>query len=242
MRKPYHPEEPKKEQVRVMFDRIAPRYDLLNHTLSLNIDRVWRRRMVRLVQGFGPHTILDVATGTGDLAVAMARKMRQATVVGVDLSAEMLAVAREKVARQGVADRVTLQEGDAEQLAFAEGSFDAVTVAFGVRNFGDLQAGVREMYRVLKPGGRLVILEFSYPRNPLFRALYGWYSRQILPRIGGAISHERAAYEYLPASVEDFSRNTDIVALMQQVGFVRCEARSQSWGIAHIYLGEKEIK
>ena len=176
-----------------MFDNIAPRYDLLNHTLSFNIDRLWRRRVVREVAESRPERILDMATGTGDLAIELARRIPGAQVTGVDLSERMLAEARRKVAARGLAERVTLQQGDAEQLAAADASFDAATVAFGVRNFGDLHAGLCELARVLRPGGRIVILEFSQPRNRLFRALYEFYSFRILPLIGGAVSHDRQA-------------------------------------------------
>lgn len=168
-----------------MFDRIAPTYDVLNHTLSANIDRLWRRRVVRCVAAGAPRRILDLATGTGDLALALARAVPGAQVLGLDLSEGMLDGARRKAVAAGLDARVLLERGDAEHLALADASVDAVTVAFGVRNFGDLECGLREMARVLKPGGRAVVLEFSTPRNPLFRTLYGWYNRRVLPLVGG---------------------------------------------------------
>ena len=203
--KPYNTGQTKKEEVREMFDNIAPKYDLLNHTLSMNIDRIWRRRVVRIVCRSRPHRILDVATGTGDLAIEMARRIRDVHVLGVDLSEKMLDVARCKVAARGLDERVVLDVGDAEHLRVSDASVDVVTVAFGVRNFGDLEAGLREMARTIKPGGKVVILEFSRPRNRLFRVLYEFYTYKILPRIGGMVSKDKRAYEYLPASVGELS-------------------------------------
>ena len=174
--KPYNTDQTKKEEVREMFDNIAPKYDLLNHTLSMSIDRVWRRRVVGEVRRAKPGRILDVATGTGDLAIAMARRIRDVQVLGVDLSEQMLAVARRKIEARGLDGRIVLDRGDAERLAVADASVDVATVAFGVRNFGDLGAGLRELARTIKPGGKVVILEFSRPRNRVFRALYEFYS------------------------------------------------------------------
>lgn len=239
MAKPYHTAQTKKEEIRTMFDRIAPRYDLLNHTLSLSIDRLWRHRVVEIVRHDDPRQILDVATGTGDLAIAMARRMPDAQVVGVDLSERMLAVAREKVAARALETRVSLRTGDAEHLDVADGWADAVTVAFGVRNFGDLDVGLRELHRTLKPGGKVVILEFSRPRNRLFRTLYEWYSYRVLPRIGGLVSRDKRAYEYLPVSVGEFPAPEEFLEMMRCAGFDACRARSQSFGIAQIYSGEK---
>lgn len=237
--KPYNDRQTKKEQVREMFDNIAPRYDLLNHTLSLNIDRLWRRRVVRIVRRCRPQRILDVATGTGDLAIAMARGIPGVRVLGVDLSERMLAAAREKVAARGLDNRIVLEAGDAEHLTLADASVDVATVAFGVRNFGDLDAGLRELARTIKPGGRVVILEFSRPCNRWFRALYEFYTFKVLPRIGGVLSRDRRAYEYLPASVSAFPTPAEFLSRMERAGFHVCRARSQSFGIAQIYTGEK---
>lgn len=237
--KPYDPEQPKKVQVREMFDHIAPKYDLLNHTLSMNVDRLWRRRVVRILRRSHARRILDIATGTGDLAIDLARRIPGAQVLGVDLSEGMLEVARRKVAARGLDARIVLDRGDAEHLGVADASVDAVTVAFGVRNFGDLEAGLREMARAIKPGGRVVILEFSRPRNRLFRALYEFYSDRILPRIGGLVSKDRRAYAYLPASVREFPAPQEFMAMMTRAGFKNCRARSQSFGIAQIYIGER---
>lgn len=239
MVKPYDSERTKKAQVREMFDNIAPRYDLLNHTLSLSIDRLWRRRAVDAVAAYAPRRILDVATGTGDLAVALARRIPEARITAVDISEGMLAVARRKVAGRGLEGRIDLRTGDAERLPLSDGSVDAATVAFGVRNFGDLAAGLRELARTIKPGGAVVILEFSRPRNRLFRALYEWYTFRVLPRIGGAVSRDRRAYRYLPASVEAFPAPERFLEMMRAAGFSDCRARSQSFGIAQIYIGER---
>lgn len=222
-----------------MFDNIAPKYDLLNHTLSMSIDRVWRRRVVGEVRRAKPGRILDVATGTGDLAIAMARRIRDVQVLGVDLSEQMLAVARRKIEARGLDGRIVLDRGDAERLAVADASVDVATVAFGVRNFGDLGAGLRELARTIKPGGKVVILEFSRPRNRVFRALYEFYSYKILPRIGGLVSRDKRAYEYLPASVGEFLAPEEFMAMMARAGFRNCRARSQSFGIAQIYIGER---
>ena len=222
-----------------MFDNIAPAYDRLNHTLSLSVDRIWRRRVVRIVGRLHPRRVLDMATGTGDLAVMMARSIPEAHIKGVDLSEGMLDVARRKVAARGLEERVTLEAGDAETAVAAAGSVDVVTVAFGVRNFGDLDAGLREMARTIKPGGKVVVLEFSRPRNRLFRALYEFYTYKILPRIGGMVSKDKRAYEYLPASVGEFPAPKEFMAMMERAGFRECRARSQSFGIAQIYTGQK---
>ena len=237
--KPYNTDQTKKEEVREMFDNIAPKYDLLNHTLSMSIDRVWRRRVVGEVRRATPGRILDVATGTGDLAIAMARRIRDVQVLGVDLSEQMLAVARRKIEARGLDGRIVLDRGDAERLAVADASVDVATVAFGVRNFGDLGAGLRELARTIKPGGKVVILEFSRPRNRVFRALYEFYSYKILPRIGGLVSRDKRAYEYLPASVGEFPAPEEFMAMMARAGFRNCRARSQSFGIAQIYIGER---
>lgn len=239
--KPYNQtDKTKSEEVREMFDRIAPKYDLLNHTLSAGIDKLWRRRVVRIVRRRNPRRILDVATGTGDLAIALARRLRETRIMAVDPSAGMLAEARRKVIREGLDERIVLAEGVAEQLpAISDATFDAVTVAFGVRNFGDLDKGLRELHRTLKPGGQIVILEFSTPTLPVIRTLYRWYSHTILPRIGGSISKDRSAYEYLPASVDEFPAPELFLERMAAAGFRNGKARSLTLGIARIYTGER---
>lgn len=234
--KPYNEEQSKKEQVEEMFDNIAPTYDKLNHIMSFNIDRIWRRRVVRIVKRHNPSHIMDMATGTGDLAIAMARSMAGAKVLGIDLSEEMLAVARQKVEREGLSERITLRKGDAEQLDEPENnSIDIATVAFGVRNFENMERGLSEIYSKLKNDGRLIVLEFSIPRNPLVRWVYAQYSHRLLPRIGAMISKDKEAYTYLPESVEVFPSPERFSEILRGVGFRSVRRRSQSFGIAYIY-------
>ena len=238
--KPYNQEQSKKEQVEQMFDNIAPTYDKLNHIMSLNIDRVWRRRVMRIVRRAKAHKIMDVATGTGDLAIAMAKRVDRTQILGVDLSEEMLAVARRKVEKQGLEERIMLEKGDAENLAMVTTeSIDAATVAFGVRNFENIERGLSEIYRTLKPGGKLVVLEFSMPKNRLVRWVYSQYAHRLLPRIGGMISKDKQAYTYLPDSVEEFPAPERFAEMLRSVGFTRVKTRSQSFGIAYIYDATK---
>lgn len=223
-----------------MFDNIAPTYDKLNHIMSLNIDRMWRRRVMRIVRRAKAHKIMDVATGTGDLAIAMAKRVDRTQILGVDLSEEMLAVARRKIEKQGLEERIMLEKGDAENLSMvASESIDAVTVAFGVRNFENIERGLSELYRTLKPGGKLVVLEFSIPKNRLVRWVYSQYAHRLLPRIGGMISKDRQAYTYLPDSVEEFPAPERFSDMLREAGFCRVKARSQSFGIAYIYDATK---
>lgn len=238
--KPYNEQQTKKEQVEQMFDNIASTYDRLNHILSFNIDRLWRRRVVRLVRRSGAHRIMDMATGTGDLAIAMARSIEGAHILGVDLSEEMLAVARVKVKRAGLAERIELTKGDAENLTIVgDGAIDAATVAFGVRNFEHLERGLSEFWRTLRPGGKLVVLEFSIPRNAVVRSLYSFYSHHIMPLLGALISKDRAAYTYLPDSIEEFPSPERVSDMLYSVGFTSVRRYSLSMGIAHIYEATK---
>lgn len=238
--KPYNEEQSKKEQVEQMFDNIAPTYDKLNHIMSLNIDRMWRRRVMRIVRRAKAHKIMDVATGTGDLAIAMAKRVDRTQILGVDLSEEMLAVARRKIEKQGLEERIMLEKGDAENLSMvASESIDAITVAFGVRNFEHIERGLSELYRTLKPGGKLVVLEFSMPKNRLVRWVYSQYAHRLLPRIGGMISKDKQAYTYLPDSVEEFPAPERFSDMLREAGFCRVKARSQSFGIAYIYDATK---
>ena len=238
--KPYNEQQTKKEQVEQMFDNIASTYDRLNHILSFNIDRLWRRRVVRLVRRSGAQHIMDMATGTGDLAIAMARSIKGAHILGIDLSEEMLGVARLKVERAGLAERIELKKGDAEALTFVEdNTMDAATVAFGVRNFEHLERGLGEFWRTLRPGGRLIVLEFSIPRNPLVRSLYSFYSHRIMPLLGALISKDKAAYTYLPDSIEEFPSPERVSDMLRGVGFTTVRRYSLSMGIAHIYEATK---
>lgn len=242
--KPYNKQgSTKGEEVREMFNKIAPAYDRLNHILSLQIDKIWRRRVVEIVKdhcdGALDPKILDLATGTGDLAIAMAEAIPDAQVLGVDPSEGMLAVALDKMAAHHLYGRFILSCQSAEELKLEDDTYDAVTAAFGVRNYTDLERGLSEMVRVAKPRGKVVVLEFSTPPNPVFRAFYNLYSRHILPRIGALLSKDRKAYEYLPASVEEFATPAQFLALMESVGLEKCSAQSQSFGIAQIYVGVK---
>ena len=238
--KPYNEEQSKKEQVEQMFDNIAPTYDKLNHIMSLNIDRVWRRRVMRIVRRAKAHKIMDVATGTGDLAIAMAKRVDRTQILGVDLSEEMLAVARAKVRKQGLEERIMLEKGDAENLVMvADESVDAVTVAFGVRNFENIEQGLRELYRTIKHGGKLVVREFSMPKNRLVRWIYRQYAHRLLPYVGGMISKDRRAYTYLPDSVEEFPAPEKFAQILKDVGFSKVRLRRQSFGIAYIYEATK---
>lgn len=238
--KPYNQEQSKKEQVEIMFDNIAPTYDKLNHIMSLNIDRIWRRRVMRIVRRAKAHKIMDVATGTGDLAIAMAKRVDRTQILGVDLSEEMLAVARRKIEKQGLEERIMLAKGDAENLDMVTSeSIDAATVSFGVRNFENIERGLSEIYRTLKPGGKLVVLEFSMPKNRLVRWVYSQYAHRLLPRIGGVISKDKRAYTYLPDSVEEFPAPERFAEILRGVGFKSVKTRSQSFGIAYIYDATK---
>ena len=229
----------KKAQMRSMFDRIAPSYDSLNHLLSMQIDRLWRRKACRRVAEGAPRRILDLATGTGDLAIALARCLPEAEILGLDLSPEMLAVARKKITAAGLQECICVEEGDAEALPVADGAFDRVTVGFGVRNFARLELSLQEMHRVLSAGGEVMILELSIPKSRLIRALYTFYSFRLIPFIGGLISGERQAYRYLPASVHAFYAPERVVEMMQEAGFTACCAESLTFGIAHIYTAKR---
>lgn len=222
-----------------MFDNIAPTYDRLNHLFSLSIDKLWRRRVVRLVRRMKPQRILDLATGTGDLAIKMAKRIPKAHIMGVDLSENMLAVAAEKVRRQGLDDHIALYQGEAEHLDIGDGVVDVVTVAFGVRNFGDIDGSLLEIGRTLTAGGHIVILEFSTPRNPLVRYFYRLYSNHVMKPVGGLISKDRKAYDYLPDSIEEFPDPERFLDIMRHAGFKECRRKSLSMGIAQIYIGQK---
>lgn len=222
-----------------MFDSIASTYDRLNHLLSLNFDRLWRRRVSVMASRRSPKTVLDIATGTGDLAVSLARKIPGARITGVDISEGMIAVGREKIARKGLPYRISLEVGDAERLSFDDGSFDCVTAGFGVRNFQDIDASLAEMHRVLRCGGELLILEFSSPQGRVFGPLYRFYFHRILPFVGRLVSKDGAAYEYLPASVDEFPEKCIFLQMIERAGFGDCRAKRLMGGVAYIYKGVK---
>jgi demethylmenaquinone methyltransferase / 2-methoxy-6-polyprenyl-1,4-benzoquinol methylase len=228
----------KKEQVAKMFNNISRRYDFLNHLLSMGIDRVWRKSAIRLLKPLNPQLILDVATGTGDFAI-QALTLDPLKVTGVDISEGMLAIGRKKVEKLKLSGKVELLEGDSEDLQFQDNTFDAVTVGFGVRNFENLEKGLREIRRVLKPGAMLVVLEFSRPRKFPMRQLYNFYFKNILPGLGRLISNDKSAYTYLPESVEVFPDGTDFENILKKVGFNETSCRPLTFGISSIYSARK---
>ncbi len=227
-----------KEKVRLMFDRIAERYDFLNHFLSLGTDRKWRKNVISILEKVKPKQILDVATGTADLALA-ALKLSPEKITGIDISEKMILIGNEKIRNQGAESFIQLETGDAENLRFEKNSFDAVTVAFGVRNFENTMKGLSEMLRVLKPGGTIVILEFSVPQNFPVKQLFGFYFHRILPFFGKIISKDKFAYRYLPDSVKDFPCGNDFLKRMAEAGFTQNNFKELSFGIASIYTGKK---
>lgn len=235
--KPYNGEGGKAKQVEEMFDSIAPAYDFMNRAMTLGIDRWWRCVAVRMVGKTHPQHILDVATGTGDFAIDLYRKLQPQQVVGIDLSQGMLDVAREKIARRGLSDAITVQQGDCLALPFEDGSFDAVTVAFGVRNFEHLLQGYKEMHRVLEPGGTLCVVELSTPRNRVVRWFYDLYTLHIIPWMGSLKSGDRSAYRYLPQSIAAVPQGDDMLAIMREAGFTNCKVKRLTLGTCSIYVG-----
>jgi len=228
----------KKQQVATMFNNIAGKYDFLNHFLSAGIDIVWRKKAVSLLKAEKPKLVLDIATGTADFAIETLR-LNPDKIVGVDISEGMLAVGREKLAKRGLGQKIELRYGDSENLPFEDNSFDAITVAFGVRNFENLAKGLAEMNRVLKPGGMAVVLEFSKPRSFPMKQLYQFYFKNILPVVGKIVSKDNAAYTYLPESVQAFPDGQDFINIFQEVGFKSIKWHSLTFGISSIYTGKK---
>ncbi|MCP9235057.1 bifunctional demethylmenaquinone methyltransferase/2-methoxy-6-polyprenyl-1,4-benzoquinol methylase UbiE [Lewinella sp. JB7] len=233
--KPYGQEESKKAEVGRMFDAIAPTYDLLNRGTSLGIDTLWRRKLIAQLDPVRHRHILDVATGTADVAIQTAKRTDAAHVTGLDLSEGMLEIGRRKVTKLQLDDRITLVQGDSEQLPFADDSFDAVTVAFGVRNFENLERGLSEMRRVLRPGGKLVILEFSRIRVAPLRWAFNFYFGKIMPLIGRLQSNDPRAYAYLFESVQVFPSGRHFTAILDRVGFNDTRCKSLTFGVASIY-------
>ena len=207
------------ERIAEMFDAIAGRYDLLNHVLSGGIDRRWRTRAIRSLRLTGRERILDLCTGTGDLAIAAARAQPSARVVGVDFSGEMLRVGDRKLRNERLDDRIAMVRGDATRIPLRDASVDAATIGFGIRNVQDMDAACAELHRVLKPGGRLAILEFAVPTMPVFGAVYAWYVNRVLPRVGRALSRNDSAYAYLPASISAFATPEEFVKILRRAGF-----------------------
>ncbi|MDG1915481.1 MAG: bifunctional demethylmenaquinone methyltransferase/2-methoxy-6-polyprenyl-1,4-benzoquinol methylase UbiE [Crocinitomix sp.] len=228
----------KKEEVEEMFDNISGKYDFLNHFLSLGIDKLWRKKAIKILKEFQPKVIMDMATGTGDFAVE-ALKLNPERVVGVDISNGMLEVGRKKMRKKGVEQIVEMVQGDSENLTFKDATFDAFTVGFGVRNFQNLDAGLTEMLRVLKPGGIGLILEFSKPKKFPVKQYFKFHSKYIIPTIGKAISKDKAAYKYLPESVAAFPEGQAFMNIMSDVGYNNLKSKIVGGGIATIYYGVK---
>lgn len=226
----------KKPQIEKMFDAIAPKYDLLNRVLSGGIDQRWRKKVIRFIVKNEPSRVLDVATGTADLAILAAQNGVD-KIVGVDISEEMLAVGRQKLSAKGLEDKVDLLRGDAEKLPFSDRQFDAAMVAFGVRNFENLDAGLTQIYRVLRKNGVLVVLEFSRPRSFPIKQLYSFYNRYILPVVGKMISGDDGAYTYLPESIEQFPDGETFLKHLTAAGFKDVSETRLTFGVASIYVG-----
>ncbi|MBX9781912.1 MAG: bifunctional demethylmenaquinone methyltransferase/2-methoxy-6-polyprenyl-1,4-benzoquinol methylase UbiE [Chitinophagaceae bacterium] len=228
----------KKEQVAEMFDSIAPRYDFLNRFLSLGIDKGWRRKALNQLKELKPQLILDVATGTGDVAIMAARQLTPQKIIGIDISEKMLEGGRKKIDNKGLATIIELQSGDSETINFPDNTFDAVTVAFGVRNFENLEKGLTEINRVLKPGGRLAVLEFSKPWLPGFSAVCKWYIGKLSPAIAGTVSNKQA-YQYLNNSINAFPEGKAFEAVLTKTGFKHTQCKPLTFGICSIYTGDK---
>jgi len=230
--------EGKKEQVAQMFNNISHRYDFLNHFLSLGIDVLWRKKAVKMLRDLKPKFILDVATGTGDFAIE-SLSLNPEKVIGVDISDGMLDMGRVKLKKRKLDDRIELFNADSENLPFEENKFDAIIVAFGVRNFENLEKGLAEMFRVLRPGGRVIILEFSKPGSFPFKQIYNFYFKFILPKIGRVVSSDKAAYTYLPESVEAFPEGKKFTGILEKTGYKKATCKPLTFGISSIYSAEK---
>lgn len=237
--KPYDSGQTKKEEVAQMFNNISANYDFLNHFLSLGIDHLWRRKAVQQLQKKQPKIMLDLATGTGDFAIACL-KLKPERIIGMDISAGMLAVGKNKMKKRALEHIIDMQLGDSENMPFEDATFDAITVGFGVRNYENLEKGLQEMLRVLKPGGQAVILEFSKPKVFPIKQLFGFYSKVLIPLFGKYISKDERAYTYLPESVAVFPEGAAFVAVLDKVGYQTCAPIRLSGGIASIYIGTKK--
>lgn len=233
-------EKTKKEQVATMFDQIAFRYDFLNRLLSGGIDVYWRKKALKQLKSLQPALMLDVATGTGDVAIMANKYLRPKKIIGIDISAGMLELGKKKVAKLLLNNEIEFQLGDSEAIKFDDNTFDAITVAFGVRNFEDLELGLREMLRVLKPGGKLVVLEFSRPKQTAFKGLYNFYMKAVAPQAGRWLSKNKEAYQYLHSSVKAFPEGETFLHILQKVGFIETSLKSLSLGICTIYCGRKK--
>ena len=231
--------KPKKQQVAEMFNDIAGWYDFMNRFLSGGVDVYWRKMAIRQLTDIQPERILDIATGTGDLAIRAARSFPHAQITGIDISTGMLELGRKKIANLLLNKQIQLLEGDSEAINFDDGTFDAVTVAFGVRNFANLEKGLGEMYRVLKPGGRMVILEFSKPCQRIFKSMYDFYMKFVAPRVASWVTRNKEAYQYLHNSVKAFPEGEEFLHVLQHTGFKEISLKRLSLGICTIYCGTK---
>lgn len=236
---PYDNERAKGAQVKEMFDSIAPAYDFMNRAMTFGIDKWWRRRAVARLASHPHDRILDIATGTGDLAILMARRLDPVSVTGVDLSEGMIEIGRRKIKDEGLTDVVSLQPGDCLNLPFTDRSFDCVTAAYGVRNFENLLAGYREMFRVLIPGGTVCIIELSTPTSPIIRPLYNLYSRHIIPAVGRMVSKDTRAYSYLPESIAAVPQGDAMLAIMREAGFTDTTFHPMTFGTCTVYMATK---
>lgn len=237
--KPYGKEGSKGEQVERMFDSIAHSYDLLNHTLSLGIDKRWRRAAIDSLRPYKPQSILDVATGTGDFAMLAAKELRPAKLLGIDLSEGMMEVAKGKVVAAGMQDIIHFKKEDCLHLTLGDNEFDAVTVAYGIRNFEDLDKGLREMHRVLRPGGRLVIIELTSPAKFPMKQLFSFYSHVLMPTVGKIISRDNRAYSYLPATMEAFPQGEVMQGILAKAGFREVRFKRFTFGLSTLYTATK---
>lgn len=237
--KPYDATRPKTEQVEEMFDSIAPAYDFMNRAMTFGIDKIWRAKAVAMVRKCAPAKLLDVATGTGDLAIKLAGVMPQVHVTGIDLSEQMLAIGREKVRKAGLSQRIDMLKADCLALPFDDASFDCVTVAYGVRNFENLAQGYREMARVLRPGGMLCVIELSVPQGRLVNPLYRFYSGTVIPAVGRLVSSDTSAYSYLPASIAAMPQGKRMLGIMEEAGLEKASLRPLTFGTCTIYTAYK---
>ena len=237
--KPYGHEGEKTKQVEAMFDNIAPTYDQLNHRLSWNIDRGWRKKAIKALAPYQPQTMLDVATGTGDFAILAAQMLHPQKLIGADISEGMMAVGRQKIERLGLADVISFEREDCLALSYADESFDAVTAAFGIRNFQNLEQGLSEMCRVLRKGGHLSIAELTTPVAFPMKQLFRVYSHTVLPLYGRLISHDQSAYSYLTATIEAFPQGELMVDILQKAGFSKASFRRLTFGICTLYFAQK---
>ncbi|MCH5222388.1 MAG: bifunctional demethylmenaquinone methyltransferase/2-methoxy-6-polyprenyl-1,4-benzoquinol methylase UbiE [Muribaculaceae bacterium] len=232
-------ERNKNEQVRSMFDAIAPAYDFMNRAMSFGFDRLWLRRLINEARAANPHQIVDLATGTGDVAFALAKKMPDALITGIDLSDGMLEKARAKAKALTVKPNINFIQGDCLDTGLGNDSTDAITIAYGVRNFADIAAGYREMYRILRPGGKLCVLELSTPTSAVTKALYKLYTHYLVPIAGRLLSHDPRAYSYLPESIAAAPQRMDMTEIMQQAGFSNTAFRSFTFGVCTLYTAYK---